>query len=72
MQGPASVAREGLADGVAAGGVEPLQAEHEPPLQDTHLAGGDLDAVFGPQYLADLFALAVVIERCSPAKTITS
>jgi hypothetical protein len=72
MQGPAAVAREGLADGVAAGVVEPLQVKHEPPLQDTHLAGGDVDAVLGPQRLADFFALAVMIERCSSVKTITS
>ena len=56
------VAREGLADGVAAGGVEPLQVKHEPPLQGTHLAGGDVDAVLGPQRLADFFALVVMDE----------
>lgn len=62
MQGPAAVTREGLADGVAAGDVEPLQVKHEPSLQDTHLAGGEVDAVLGAQRCADLFALAVMDE----------
>jgi hypothetical protein len=47
MQGPTAIVREGLAGGLAAGDMQSLQVEHETPLQDTHLAAGDLHAVLG-------------------------
>lgn len=39
-----------------------LQVQHDAPLQETHLAGRDDDAVLGSQRLADLVALAVMDE----------